>query len=107
MVLEGDKGVNGRGGIDMSVPGIKAPEFSWLSGIIEIIKVVVTLVTIISIIITLIQVSLYMYRRYKKKKADEDMALEDMGGTKAILDSTKKKNTPKKEAKKDKSNGQV
>jgi hypothetical protein len=66
------------------VPGIKAPGFSWLNDIIKVIKVtkvikvikvVATLVTIISIIITLIQVDLYMYRRYKKKKADEEMTL--------------------------------
>jgi hypothetical protein len=61
MVLEGDKVFNEQGGIDVSVPGIKAPGFSWLNDIIEVIKVVATLVTIISIIITLIQVGIYMY----------------------------------------------
>jgi cbb3-type cytochrome oxidase subunit 3 len=74
VVLESDEIVNGRGGIDVSVPGIKTLGFSWLSNIIEVIKVVATFVTIISIIITLIQVGLYMYRRHKKKKADEEMS---------------------------------
>jgi hypothetical protein len=57
VVLESDKIVNGRGGIDVSVPGIKAPGFSWLNEIIEVIKVIATLVTIICIIITLINMA--------------------------------------------------
>jgi hypothetical protein len=77
VVMEGDTVVNGRGGIDVSVPGIKAPGFSWLNDIIEVIKVVATLVTIISIIIALINLGVYLYRRYKKKKkkAEEELAL--------------------------------
>jgi hypothetical protein len=97
VVLESDKIVNERGGIDVSVPGIKAPGFSWLSDIIEIIKVVATLVTIISIIIALINLGIYLYRCYKKKKVEEELALEDLeGSTKQALDSTRKNDAPKK-----------
>jgi hypothetical protein len=102
VVLEGDKVVNGRGGIDVSVPGIKAPGFSWLNDVFEVLKLVATLVTVISIIITLIQVGIYLFRRYKKKKAlEEGMNLEDMNSDrKKPLD-----NPPKKDSSMDSSKG--
>jgi hypothetical protein len=98
VVLESDKVVNGRGGIDVSVPGIKAPGFSWLNDVFEVLKLVATLVTVISIIITLIQVGLYLLRRYKKKKAlEEGVDLEDVDANdrKKPLDKAPKKDSSK------------
>jgi hypothetical protein len=71
VVTESDMIVGARAMVDPSVPGVKAPGYSWIADIIEAIKVVATLVTIISILITLIKVAIYFYKRHKAQQEQE------------------------------------
>jgi hypothetical protein len=72
VVTESDMIVGARAMVDPSVPGVKAPGYSWIADIIEAIKVVATLVTIVSILITLIKVAIYFFKRHKAQQEEEE-----------------------------------